>query len=106
MPGRFDLGVARRNGTLEDVLTKIGDAKQEIRRAEKLGPVRYAMEASCTTDVEDQKTLARAMFSKSIDDCYEEICRFDSERRAGEFRNIRNLPALLTSRLKLLPDKP
>lgn len=106
LPGRFDLGVARRNGTLGDVLDKIGDAKQELRRAEQLGPVQYAMEAACTKSIEDRKTFSIVMAGKDINDCYEEICRFDSERRAGEFGKIRNLPALLTTRLKSLPDKP
>jgi hypothetical protein len=105
LPGRFELGVARRNGTLEDVLDKIGDAKQEMSRAERLGPVQYAMEAACTNSVEDRKTFSLVMMSKDINDCEEEIYRFKSEKCAGEFKKIRNLPALLTRRLKELPDK-
>ena len=105
LPGRFDFGVARRNGTLGDVLKRVGDAQQEMRRAEKLGPVRYAMEAACTDKTEDVRTFSIVMATKDINDCYDAICRFNSERRAGEFRTIRNLPALLTERLKRLPDK-
>ena len=36
----------------------------------------------------------------------EEIYRFDCERRAGEFQNIRNLPALLTKRLTEVRKDP
>ena len=36
MPGRFELGVARRNGTIEDVLEKITAAAQETKRLSSL----------------------------------------------------------------------
>ena len=39
------------------------------------------------------------------DDCREVIYRFGSERRAGEMSKIRNLPALLTRLLSMLPDR-
>ena len=36
MPGRFELGVARRNGMIEDVLEKITAAAQETKRLSSL----------------------------------------------------------------------
>ena len=105
-PGRFDFGVARRAGTLDDVLKKVDAAGREMKRAEHQSVVDFAMEASCTNAVEDKKVFSLTMLMKRKEDCRELIYQFDSERRAGEFKNIRNLPALLTSRLKELPDRP
>ena len=104
-PGRFDLGVARRNGTLGDVLKAVDAAGREMRRAERRSVVDFAMEASCTKEFDDRKAFASVMFRKSQDDCRELVFQFDSERRAGEFETVRNLPALLVSRLKSLPDR-
>ena len=103
MPGRFELGVARRDGTLGDVLQKIEDAAQETKRSEQKSIVQLAMEAACTSDIENRKTFSRIMLYRNPDICREVIYRFDSERRAGEFGGIRNLPALLTKRLSSLP---
>ena len=44
MPGRFELGVARRNGTLGDVLEKITAAAQETKRCEQKSIVQLAMD--------------------------------------------------------------
>ena len=103
IPGRFELGVARRDGTLGEVLQKIEDAAQETKRSEQKSIVALAMEAACTENVEDRKTFSRIMLYRNPDICREVIYRFDSERRAGEFGGIRNLPALLTKRLSALP---
>lgn len=103
-PGRFELGVARRNGTLDDVLEKMDAAARFSRRIKEEGPVKMAMEAAETNKVEDRKTFSLVMITKSPQDCVDEICRFESEKRQGEMSQIRNLPALLTKRLKALPD--
>ena len=44
MPGRFELGVARRNGTIEDVLENITAAAQETKRCEQKSIVQLAMD--------------------------------------------------------------
>ncbi len=41
---------------------------------------------------------------KDKSSCIEVVFRFESERKAGEFSRIRNLPALLMSRLQALPS--
>ena len=105
-PGRFELGVARRNGTLGDVLQNVIDANEWTRSVETKGLVQLAMEAACTTDIEDRKTFSLVMLCKDKDALQEEIYRFDCERRAGEFQNIRNLPALLTKRLTEVRKDP
>jgi len=61
------------------------------------------MEAACTDKLDDKKTFSATMLTRSPEDCREVIYQFDSERRAGEFGKIRNLPALLTKRLSALP---
>ena len=104
MPGRFDLGVARRNGTLDDVLRKIDAASQEMQRREEKSLLQLAIDATGKDDMENRKTFAKVMMGKNADDCREEIYRFASERRAGEFAKIQNLAALLTKRLSALPD--
>ena len=48
MPGRFDFGVARRDGTLDDVLRKIEAASQEMQRREDS---RTAEEEACRVDL-------------------------------------------------------
>ena len=53
-----------------------------------------------------QKTFSSTMLSRNPDDCREVIYQFESERRAGEFANIDNLPALLTKRLLELSASP
>ena len=83
MPGRFELGVARRNGTLGDVLEKITAAAQETKRREQKSIVQLAMEAACTDRMEDRKTFSSVMLRKDPDDCREVIYRFGSERRAA-----------------------
>ena len=103
MPGRFELGVARRDGTLGDVLQKIDAAAQETKRCEQKSIVQLAMDAACTSDIENRKTFSSILLYRHPDICREVIYQFDSERRAGEFANIRNLPALLTKRLSALP---
>ena len=103
-PGRFDLGLVRRNGTLNGVLEKVDAAAVFARRAEMVGPVQMAMDAAGTDKVDDRKTFSLVMIRKDTQDCIEEIYRFESERNAGEMSQIRNLPALLTKRLKALPD--
>ena len=106
MPGRFDFGVARRNGTLGDVLKRVGDAKTEMQRTEiEKGPVALALEAvDRLGSVEDAKSFSIAMHRKKIDDCREEIYKFACERRQGEMENVKNLAALLMKRLQALPD--
>ena len=103
MPGRFDLGVARRDGTLGDVLKKLDSVAQEMKRREEKSLVQCAVEATDKGDVDNRKTFAKVMLDKNPDDCREEIYRFASERRAGEFSKIKNLAALLTKRLSSLP---
>ena len=103
MPGSFELGVARRDGTLGEVLEKIAAAAQTTKSREQTSIVQLAMEAACTNKLDDRKTFATTMLTRDPDICREVIYRFDSERRAGELANIRNLPALLTSRLSALP---
>ena len=103
MPGRFELGVARRNGTLGDVLEKITTAAQETKRREQKSIVQLAMEAACTDKLDDRKIFSTTMLSRNPDACREVIYQFDSERRAGEFVEINCLPALLTKRLSALP---
>jgi len=104
MPGRFDFGVARRDGTLDDVLRKIDAASQEMKRREERSLLQLAIDATGKDDMENRKTFAKVMMGKNADDCREEIYRFESERRAGEFVKIQNLAALLTKRLLALPD--
>ena len=104
MPGRFELGVARRDGTLGDVLEKLASAALVTKSREQKPIAQLAMEAACTTNREDGKTFLMTILGKDPNICREVIYRFDSERRAGEFSKIRNLPALLTSRLAALPD--
>ena len=76
-----------------------------MKRAERQSVVDFAMEASGTTAVDDKRVFSSVMLKKRQDDCRELIFQFDAERRAGEFENIQNLPALLVSRLKGLPDR-
>ena len=82
------------------------DANEWTRSVETKGLVQLAMEAACTTDIEDRKTFSLVMLCKDKDALQEEIYRFDCERRAGEFQNIRNLPALLTKRLTEVRKDP
>ena len=105
MPGSFELGVARREGTLGKILQEVTAAVQETKRSEKVSIVALAMEAACTDRMEDRKTFSSVMLRKDPDDCREVIYRFGSERRAGEMSKIRNLPALLTRLLSSLPDR-
>ena len=49
MPGRFELGVARRNGTLGDVLEKITAAAQETKRCEQGDELLWGQTPSCST---------------------------------------------------------
>lgn len=105
IPGRFELGVARRDGTLDESLKKIADAAQETKRCERKSLVQLAMEAACTDTPDDKRTFSQIMLSKDYDTCNETIYQFDCERRAGEFGRIKNLPALLTKRLADLPDR-
>ena len=104
MPGRFAFGVARRDGTLDDVLRKIDAASQEMKRREEKSLLQLAIDATGMDDMENRKTFTKVMMGKNADDCREEIHRFASERRAGEFAKIQNLAALLTKRLLALPD--
>ena len=103
-PVRFELGVARRNGMLDDVLEKMDEAARFKKRVETEGPVKMAMEAAETTKKEDCKTFSLIMIKKNPDDCIEEILRFMSEKKNGEMSKVRNLAACLTSRLQKLPD--
>ena len=103
IPGRFELGVARRDGTLGDLLKKINAAAQETKCCEQMSIIQMAMDAACTNKFDDKKTFSKLMIHRNPDDCREEIYRFDSERKAGELKNIRNLPALLTKRLTDIP---
>ena len=99
------LGVARRDGSLGEVLQRIDAAAQETKRSEQKSIVQLAMEAACTENFDDRKTFSSILVGRNSDDCREVIYRFDSERRAGEFASIRNLSALLTKRLTALPDR-
>ena len=103
MPGSFELGVARRDGTIGDVLQKVAAAAQETKRCEQKSIVQLAMDAAVTGKLDDRKTFSMVMLRRNPDDCREVIYRFDSERRAGEMSRIKNLPALLTKRLSELP---
>ncbi|MCR5752895.1 MAG: helix-turn-helix domain-containing protein [Kiritimatiellae bacterium] len=105
MPGRFNFGVARRDGTLDDVMKKIDAAYQETKRREEMTLLQLAVHASGKDDVENRKTFVKVMMNKNAEDCREEIYRFESERSAGEFGKIQNLAALLTKRLAALPDR-
>ena len=66
--------------------------------------MQLAIDATGKDDMENRKTFAKVMIGKNADDCREEIYRFASERRAGEFAKIQNLAALLTKRLSALPN--
>lgn len=103
VPGRFDLGVARRTGILDEALKKIEDAGKEVKRRTTVSLVEMAMSAAETSSLEDNRTFQRIMMHRDSENCRETIYQFDSEKRAGEFRKIKNLPALLTKRLSLLP---
>ena len=46
MPGRFAFGVARRDGTLDDVLRKIDAASQEMKRREEKSLLQLAIDAT------------------------------------------------------------
>ena len=52
MPGSFELGVARREGTLGKILQEVTAAVQETKRSEKVSIVALAMEAACTDRTE------------------------------------------------------
>ena len=71
MPGRFELGVARRNGTLGDVLEKITAAAQETKRCEQKSVVQMAMDAACTEKLDDRKIFSTTMLTRNPDDCRE-----------------------------------
>ena len=105
VPGRFELGVARRDGTFDQILKEVTASVQETKRTEKQSIVQLAMDAADTRDIEDRKTFSLIMLRKNPDVCREVIYQFESERRAGEMDKIRNLPALLTKRLSGLPDR-
>ena len=101
---RFDLGVARRDGTLDEVLEKMKEASEEARRHERVNIVHEAMKACGTTSPDDLRSFTKVMMLKDKSSCIEVVFRFESERKAGEFSRIRNLPALLMSRLQALPS--
>ena len=105
VPGRFELGVARRDGTLDQILQEVTASVQTTKRTESQSIVQMAMNAAETHDIEDRKTFSHVMLRKNPDDCREAIYQFESERRAGEMDKIRSLPALLTKRLSILPDR-
>ncbi|MBQ7623434.1 MAG: helix-turn-helix domain-containing protein [Bacteroidales bacterium] len=105
VPGRFELGVARRDGTLDQILQEVTASVQTTKRTESQSIVQMAMDAAETHDIEDRKTFSHVMLRKNPDDCREAIYQFESERRAGEMDKIRSLPALLTKRLSSLPDR-
>ena len=68
--------------------------------AKPVSLVQLAMEATETEALEDRKTFSRVMMNLSSSECQEEIFRFISEKRHGEMASVRNLPALLVSRLQ------
>ena len=104
-PGRFELGVARREGTIDDVLSKMASAELCTKRSEQIGVVDMAMEATSTDKPEDKRTYSLVILRKNPADCIEAIHQFVSERAAGEMKKIKNLPALLTKRLVKLKDR-
>ena len=65
-----------------------------------LSPVQEAMAAAGVTDKDNVRVFSSVMMGRDPLRCLEVIRRFASERRQGEMENVRNLAALLVSRLK------
>jgi len=87
----------------ERMIAKAKSESVEIARRERLSLLEEACEACGVNDIESKKYLTHAMIGKSPADCLETIQRFASELRQGEFKGIKSLPRLLTSRLAALP---
>ena len=100
-PGRFDLGVKRREGAVsfEELFGKV-EAPPPPPRA--ISPVQEAMAAAGVTDRDNARVFSSVMMGRDPLRCLEEIRRFASERRQGEMANVRNLAALLVARLKAI----
>ena len=69
---------------------------------EKVSVVDEAMRVCKVNDVANKRTFTSVMLTKNPADCLEEIMTFESEIRQGEHAKAKNLPALLTARLKAL----
>ena len=69
---------------------------------EKVSVVDEAMRVCKVNDVENKRTFTSVMLTKNPADCLEEIMTFESEIRQGEHAKAKNLPAILTARLKAL----
>ena len=66
--------------------------------------VDLAMKAVGSASAEDKRTFSQIMLWRNADACREVIYQFASERKANEFSKIKNLAALLTRRLMVLPN--
>ena len=97
-------------GDAEVILRAQPNPVQRPRRttptAEEVSLVDLAMEATETHSQEDKRTFSRIMMELSTSDCQEEIFRFISEKRQGEMKSVRNLPALLVSRFQARRKNP
>ena len=79
--------------------------KFDFRRTpdrEKVSVVDEAMRVCKVNDAANKRTFTSVMLTKNPADCLEEIMTFESEIRQGEHAKAKNLPALLTARLKAL----
>ena len=101
-PERFDLGVKRREGAVSFKELFGGAEEPKPTSPRVISPVREAMAAAGVTDMDNMRVFTSAMIGLDPMRCLEEIHRFASERRQGEFANVRNLAALLVTRLKAL----
>ena len=91
---KFDFGVGDKS--------KNGLGKPETPNREKVSGVDEAMRVCKVKDAENKRTFTSVMLTKNPADCLEEIMAFESEIRQGEHAKAKNLPAILTVRLKAL----
>ena len=90
----FDSGVVDKS--------KSGSGKSGASDHEKVSVVDEAMRVCKVNDVVNKRTFTSVMLTKSPADCLEEIMAFESEICQGEHAKAKNLPAILTARLKAL----
>jgi len=81
----------------------LADEARELRRHERISVVAEAMKAAGVKDPANRKIFTSTILLRDPDQCLEVIFRFDSERRAGEHRGLRNPAACLNELLSRLP---